>query len=362
MTRFNPSHRMSMNPYPYAAAVLALCAAINVGCSSDSSHPSLISTTSGGADAQAQGGRAGSHEGGAASSAAGSNDAGSSGANENAGGGDDDAGSGGSGTGSGGHGPTTPSTCDPTTKWASPESVDQVSSGAAETLLSVTPDELDLAFLRGGALYVAHRESATGTFDVGAAVTIPTGWTATEGAALSADGKRLVLLGDPAAVKFGELVRSSRSVAFSGAIDETAFSAVNQDAEYTGKVYAAPLVSSGDDQLFFNSAFPNGASTIVTSARTGGGAWSAPRQLTALAFDRDVGKRCLPTGISADTRTLFYFDEGSMLEEARFRPESIPSSPWYDVTNLGTRRGATPNSACNRLYSGSNGDVVAEKD
>ena len=59
---------------------------------------------------------------------------------------------------------------------------------------------------------------------------------------------------------------------------------------------------------------------------------------------------------------MFYFNEESAHEEARFRATSALTSALYDMLSLGERRGATPNSACDRLYSESNSDVVVEKD
>jgi hypothetical protein len=240
--------------------------------------------------------------------------------------------------------------------------VASVSSAADEALLSVTPDELDLAFLRGGMLYVAHRADASAAFAIGSPVAIPAGWSAAQGAGLSSDGKRLLLVSDPDQQKLGELNRASRNDGFAGAVDETAFQAINDDAVYTGKLYAFPVVSPGDDQLFFNSAFPMGASTVIVATRSGAAAWSAPVQLTSKLLDGGATTRRLPSGVSADARTLFYFNEESMAEEARFRDTPSVASPLYDMVSLGARRGATPNIACDRLYSSATGDVVVEKD
>ncbi len=257
--------------------------------------------------------------------------------------------------------PSTPSSCSKTAKWTHAVSVANVSSTADETLLSATPDELDLAFVRDGSLYVAHRAKVSSTFDIGQPVVIPTGWTVRAGASLSADGKRLLLSGDGES-KLGELTRSNRGGAFSAEVDTTAFAQVNQDALYTGKIYAFPAVSPGDDQLFYNSAFPSGGSSVVISTRTGEAAWSTPQTVAGGTLDGKSGSRRLPSSVSADARTLFYFNEESMNEEARWRDSALPNSPLYDMLSLGERRGAVPNSACDRLYSESDSDVVVETD
>jgi hypothetical protein len=234
-----------------------------------------------------------------------------------------------------------------------------LSTSTDETLLSVTSDELDLAFLRAGTLYVAHRADKTGTFTVGSAVVIPDSWSAAGGAALSADGKRLVLVSTDQTL-LGELTRATRDAAFSTAIDQTAFSTINQTSIYSGNTYGSPALSPDDQELFLNSVAPSGGSTVVVSTRTATEPWSAPTRVSA-ALDGAEGARLLPTGVSADARTLFYFNEATMKEEARWRDEPKLTSPLYDMVDLGTRRGAQPNTACDKLYSESTGNIVVEE-
>ncbi len=322
-------------------------------CSSDA-RPSLISesggTTPGSAGASNAGAPAVSDAGAPGQGGDGESDGGESGApSPNAG----SAGTAGSGV--------LPPTCRKAAAWSDSASVADVSSADTEVLLAITPDELDLAFLRGAALYVAHRASASGSFTLGDPLAIPAGWSVADGAALSADGKRLLLSGAQES-KLGELTRSSRTGAFTGSVDTTAFALVNQDAIYTGRIYASPALSAGDDQLFFNSAFPDGSSTIVVATRKGNDPWSPPQQLVQDTLDGDPGMRRLPSGVSSDARTLFYFNEASNTEEARWRDTAVLNSPLTYMLNLGERRSATPNSACDRLYSESNGDVVVETD
>jgi hypothetical protein len=340
--------------FPYlVVSCLALCAVAGA-CSSDANdHPAGVS--SGGSDQAAGGANASAGAAGRAGHS--STEGGEGGVSSGAAAGE--AGSADIGTG---EPPISPSACSETAEWSGASSVDPVSSAATEALLSVTADELDLAFLRGTALYVAHRAQASAAFSVGSPIPIPSGWSVVQGAGLSPDGKRLLLVSDPDQRKLGELTRASRDGVFGGDVDESAFATVNQDAVYTGKLYAYPVVSPGDDQLFFNSTFPMGASTVVVSTRSGSDAWSAPVKLTSELLDGQSTTRRLPSGVSADARTLFYFNEGSMLEEARFRDTPSIQSPLYDMVSLGARRGATPNTACNRLYSSSTGDVVVEKD
>jgi hypothetical protein len=344
----------------FSASALSLCVwlASEPACSSDSNRPSLVSL----AGRQSDGGRSGSSPAGSGSAelaGASSEEGGETGVADN---GDGSGGMRAELGGSGGEPEAVPAACEKLAAWSAAATVPGVSSGASETLLAITPDELDLAFLRDGALYVAHRAATGASFSSGSPLAVPMGWTAAHGASLSADGKRLLLVSEPDQKKLGEWTRSNRQTAFSGVVDVSTFAAVNQDSDFTGRVYASPTISTGDDQLFFNSSFLDADSTIVVSSRTGTGPWSAPRTLSAGAFDGSAGKRRLPTGVSADGRTLFYFNEESAKEEARWRNSTTVDSPLYDMLSLGARRGAAPNSSCNRLYSELDGDVVVEKD
>src|SRR5450432_1628243 len=125
-----------------------------------------------------------------------------------------------------------PGACSETPGWMGAAPVDGVSTAADETLLSITADELDIAFLRGGALYVAHRDAASASFAAATAVTLPTGYVATAGAALSADGKTLVLVATDG-LSFAALTRDDRAGDFSATVDKTAFVALNDRATQT---------------------------------------------------------------------------------------------------------------------------------
>jgi hypothetical protein len=249
--------------------------------------------------------------------------------------------------------------CSETAHWAGAVKVQVVSTAATELLLSLTPDELDLAFVRGGNSYVAHRAAATGSFSAGTPIPIPAGWSTAQGAALSADGKRLLVISSDQTA-LGEMTRLDRTSSFSNTVDQSAFSIVNQSTTYSGNIYAAPVLAPDDQQLFLSSVAPGGASTVVAATRSPGQAWTAPERVIA-ALDGTANARRLPTGLSADARTLFYFNEQTMREEARWRDEPKLDSPLYDMVDLGTRRGAQPNAACDHLYSVAAGDVIVEQ-
>lgn len=327
------------------ASTLSLLVVIE-SCSSDGDRPSPASAAGTASHAAASGG---GPAGDAGAQASGGVDPG--GANEDAGA---------AGAAPNGAPAVDPAICSELFAWSSPVAVEGLASVAEQTFLSVTPDELDLAFLRGNALYVAHRANASDRFELLTPVTTPSGYSARHGAALSHDGKRLVLISDPDQKKLAELTRTTRTAPFAVEVDESAFLNVNQDALYTGKLYAAPVVSGRDEQLMFNSSFPGAESTVVVSTRGDDGTWGAPKQLVSSLLDGAPGERRLPSGLSADARTLFYFNEASGSEEVRWRSTTRVNTPLYTLKTLGARRGAAPNSACNRLYSNDHGDVVVE--
>jgi hypothetical protein len=337
---------------------VALMNALSIAACSSSSdeHPAGIDPGGAGASAVAPGSAGGAFGGSTAVAGenAGASDAVDSGEDDVGGapGLESDAGP--------GRPPIGPAACSETATWSGATKLAAVSTDAAESVLSVTSDELDLAFLRGTALYVAHRADKAGTFSVGAVVSIPDGWSAAQGAALSADGKRLVLTSADQTM-LGEMTRTTRTASFAGVVDQTAFVAVNQTSEFSGNIFASPVLSPDDQELFLNSGSAGGSSTVVAATRSSGQPWSLPNRVIS-ALDGAAGARRLPTGLSADARTLFYFNEETSREEARWRDEAKLSSPLYDMVDLGTRRGAQPNAGCDHLYSDAAGDIVVEQD
>jgi len=343
--------RISLVALTSLAAAVVL-ASLPTACSSGSdSHPPPLDTSAGaaGGPSLAGGGGGNSSTAAAGDSNAGGTDPGDASPSDNG------------GAVASGRPPPGPSACSETAVWMGSMAVTGIPSGADDVLLSMTSDELDLAFLQGDALYVAHRAQASGSFAPGSPIAIPDGWSAEQGAALSADGKRLILVSADQTL-LGELTRSTRDVAFAGAVDQSAFATVNQNAVYSGDIYASPTLSPDDLELFFNSAFQGGASTVVAATRSAGQAWSAATRVISGLLDGTDTTRRLPTGVSADERTLFYFNEDSMKEEARWRDAPTLTSPLSDMVDLGTRRGAQPNAACNRLYSAASTGVVVDQD
>jgi len=252
------------------------------------------------------------------------------------------------------------STCSENAHWTGAASVAAVSTAADEKLLSITADELDIVFARGLGLFHAHRATASDTFDAGVEITLPTGYSLAGGASLSADGKTLLIVQSDG-FGFAALTRDSRSAEFGANADPSAFVALNDRAVQTQERCAAPVLApNGKSLIFAGYSLAAGATARVYESQLAGNVWAMPANISQFLFDGTTEKRVLPTGLSSDSRTLFYYDEATSKQAARFRDR--PDAPLYTVVDLGARDGAVPNSTCQRLYYTSNGDIVVDAD
>jgi hypothetical protein len=254
-----------------------------------------------------------------------------------------------------------PSSCSEAADWAAAAPLAGVSTTDDEKLLSITADELDVVFLRNSALLRAHRSAANGVFDVGSAVTVPDGYDPTAGAALSGDGKTLVLVASDGH-GMAALTRAARTDDFGPTADPAAFVALNERAVQTQEHYAQPVLAPDGKSLIFLSYTPGIADNpaVVYESLLSANIWAMPNNISKYIFDGTTAKRPLPSGLSSDSRTLFYYDEATSKQVARFRDR--PDAPLYTLVDLGGRMGAIPNSTCRRIYYTSNGNVLTEAD
>ena len=253
----------------------------------------------------------------------------------------------------------TPSTCSEAADWTAAAPLAGVSTTGDEKLLSITADELDVLFTRDGALLHSHRSTAKAAFDAGSPVTVPDGYDLSAGAALSGDGKTLVLVASDGH-GLAALTRAGRADDFGSTADTSAFVALNERAAQTQEHYAQPVLAPDGSSLIFLSYTPGVADNpaIVYESVQSGNIWAMPTNISQYIFDGTTEKRPLPSGLSSDSRTLFYYDEATSKQVARFRDR--PDAPLYDVVDLGGRTGAMPNSTCQRIYYTSNGNVLTE--
>ena len=261
-----------------------------------------------------------------------------------------------------------PSVCSPKAKWSAPTPLTGVDSTGDERLLSITADQLDVAFVRGGSLMRAHRNKASADFGVASEVPLPADYGLDGGAALSADGKTLLLVAT-SGQGFAVLTRASRSADFSTSADPSAFFGLNARAVQTMEHYASPVLSPDGKSLVYTGftpepeqGFPDGVEGVarVYESLWADDAWQMPTSISDGFFDGTTSARPLPSALSSDSRTLFYFDEKSATQVARFRDR--PDAPLNVQVDLGARQGAVPNAACDVLYYTGDGGVLSASD
>jgi len=342
---------------------LGITLAVGAACSSDPTERAPAIADGGASSKSGAGGRSSVGKSGSG----GNLDAGSAGEPEGG-----SAGASGSAAGQGGEGgedegmiiPVTPSACSETTVWASATPLGGISTAANEELLAITADELDILFLRDAVAMRAHRNLASAAFGTATPLAIADGYDVSAGAALSGDGKTLVLLASTGQ-SFAAFTRSTRSAEFSSTPDDSAFLGINQRAIQTMQHYAAPVLAPDGKSFVFTAFTPppaggfsggfEGLSVVFESVSSPGG-WGSPQSISQDLFDGTTVARPLPSGLASDSRTLFYLDEASGKQMARFRDR--PDAPLYTVVDLDTRSRAVPNAQCDRLYYSSGGDVL----
>jgi hypothetical protein len=216
----------------------------------------------------------------------------------------------------------------------------------ADVLLSVTPDELSIAWgvvdVFSTGLFVADRALAADDFGTPIELTDAV-LAASDQLALSPDALRLV------AVVGGRLLEASRS-ARGDAFDapgEGSFTLLNADAESEGTSLADPVISPDDLSLYY-SVVGGSDDTLHVSTRTGSGAWPVGRSVAECELRAHSGQGRIPLAISSDGLSLFYLDSPRGITRVAERPAL--DWPFLEFADLPGRSSARPNEACDRLY------------
>ena len=113
--------------------------------------------------------------------------------------------------------------------------------------------------------------------------------------------------------------------------------------------YAAPVLSPNGKTFVFAAFTPpptggfsggfEGVSVVFESVWTGS-AWAMPESISQDLFDGTTAARALPSALASDSRTLFYVDEASGQQMARFRDR--PDAPLYTVVDARPTYGRRP--------------------
>jgi hypothetical protein len=221
-----------------------------------------------------------------------------------------------------------------------------------DTLAAVTPDELTLVWFRGTAasptLWVADRASTAVGWS--SPVAVPGGPFALDRVATERKGLRLgALKADRSG--FVELTRAARGQPFTVA-DGATFANLSAELPADAKLYD-PVVGENDATLFYSIVSPSSppsAATIFFATRFNpSSVWPSRTPSDEAPFAPVDGKRRRPTGLSADGRGLFFYDESTSLTRLATRGPG-PITPFTLFTDVGPYEAAQPTTSCKRIY------------
>jgi hypothetical protein len=328
---------------PYLWLALLLVGAGPAACSSDDDRPAAAGTNGGSAGkSSTTGGKTGASDGGSDSQTLGGAEQGSGGAGD---GGEDPFGHlGGLGpVNSAGGAASEAALCDVTTTWDNPQPLSGIGGDGNDSLLAMTHDELTIVFSTQAGLWVADRANASSSFGTPVALTVPAGYDATYGAALSADGLRLVMVSDTG---FGEITRASRQGAFGTTPSTAAFDSLNYDATQFGAYLRSPVLTKDDQSLYFVRQTGDVSLVYHAVRNVGFAVPEMSEDMVTLGGTADDLK--LTVSISTDERTIFIFDEA--LDHVSGLWSSAPGAPFTELAEFPGLRSAFTNDGCTRLY------------
>ena len=222
---------------------------------------------------------------------------------------------------------------------------------------SVTPDELSIAWLVPDAdgeagVYYADRESVDLPFGPARRLPAMEGFYALDSAALGPDGLSLVVVRIDR-FGFGVATRPSRSDDF-GEVQRGAYANLNPNLNDTNPNASqiGDAVLAPDDLGFVYSDYADGFDDTIRIAirNDAADAYTSTVAFGTLELRTEGTLRRRPSGLSADYRTLFYWDEIDGVERAAFRESS--TSDFNEFVELGDFRRAQPNGDCTKLYFG----------
>jgi hypothetical protein len=264
-------------------------------------------------------------------------------------GGDDGGSTGGTGPiGTGGSGGTDPhpARCKTSIVWALLERVESIPNDHLARLGGISPDELTAAWTSGGGdVYVADRATYKDAF--GVPVKVNAAALASDRVAVAPTGNALIAVGADRGSFIG-FERPSRDAAWvvSNGLEFTQVKVV-----FEGGALVSEPVLSGDKRSFFFLVTPPGQPAHLREAAWDSvqRSWGLPSRVPNVELEQAAGgKRRRPTGMSADGRTLFFFDEATNVERAAWR--DAPSTPFQLFEDIGAFGEAIPNLRCDTLY------------
>lgn len=239
--------------------------------------------------------------------------------------------------------------CAPGGVWGAGSAVPS-SAGAGASLVGVTPDELTLVWSEASGserlYFVADRASVNEAFGA------PRELGDMSVLAVSPDGLRLAVLSlDHSALV--ALTRVDRASDF-GSEAEGEFSALDADARDKGWSFSSGVFSPDDRTLFYTVGAADSKYLLHVARRADAGPWGVGTLLEQCELEVHGGYGRYPTGVSADGKTLFFFDSWRGVTRAAWRAAETSAFTWFK--DLGRLSGAQPNASCDRLYFSVSGE------
>jgi hypothetical protein len=251
--------------------------------------------------------------------------------------------------------PEPPPVCPTDVEWGD-GTVLSLSTGS-DDFGAITPDELTLVWTSGGdaggfTVSCADRTASSASFGTPQVVPLAAGSFVPGSVSVSPDGLRLVFQAPD--TTFFVLTRASRGSAFAASMTTSEFAIIN--AEISGgeiiEHLGDPLIGASDE-TFYYSRYPAGVgqniATVFEADRSGSAPWGDGTAINGAAIEETGGgQRRRPSGISADGRTLFYWDDASGAEMMTWR--ATPTGAFATAISIGARTGAEPNADCTAIY------------
>jgi hypothetical protein len=240
--------------------------------------------------------------------------------------------------------PSFQAVCKPDVEWA-PGAAADVTVGPNASLLGITPDELTMVWLEpesSQVVYlVADRSSPDSAFGE------PQRLPGESVLAVSPDGLRLVVLSDDQGALL-ERARADRGQAF-GARSEGEFASLNADALAQGYGFSSCALSPDGLELFYTVSGIDEPNPLRESRRSQPGPWPVGTALETCELEAHSGVGRYPTGVSADGKTLFFYDAWRNVARAAWRETNQGPFTWF--RDLGDWRQVQANLACDLYYS-----------
>ncbi len=275
-------------------------------------------------------------------------------------------------------------TCRPNQTWGSATNVAGVPGFASQPLVTVTNDELTVAWVVDagggqGTVFYADRASTSAPFGTAQQLmAAPAGgdsyyvdgalvtdggddYFAFDRVALSSDGLRLVGVAI-GGLHMAEYDRPTRTAGFSATSLESNYSDLTT-ALMAGEKLGDPVLAPGGGEFVYSRYGLSPSVTVYDSHLISGQTWPPGSGEETTALEGANGHRKHPTAMTADRLTLFVWDDAG---QAYGVLRGTTNSQFNYAISFGARFSIQVNGACSRIYfvgsDGGSGYVLQQAD